>query len=70
MSNVDDQDKVLRCYTEVLGFAKKTEVPLGEFRWLTVVSPEEPNGAELVLEPDEHPVVKPYKEALLTCSPP
>ena len=49
---VDDQDKALRFYTDVLGFTKKTEIPLGEHRWLTVVSPEDPNGAELVLEPD------------------
>ncbi|GAA0907032.1 VOC family protein [Streptomyces thermoalcalitolerans] len=61
---VDDQDKALRFYTEVLGFVKKTEVPLGEHRWLTVVSPEDPDGTELVLEPDNHPAVKPYKEAL------
>ncbi|GAT79443.1 hypothetical protein STXM2123_144 [Streptomyces sp. F-3] len=61
---VDDQDKALRFYTEVLGFVKKTEVPLGEHRWLTVVSPEDPDGTELVLEPDSHPAVKPYKEAL------
>ena len=44
---VDDQDKALRFYTEVLGFEKKTEVPIGEHRWLTVVSPEEPDGVEL-----------------------
>ena len=62
---VDDQDKALRFYTEVLGFVKKTEVPLGEHRWLTVVSPEAPDGVELVLEPDEHPAVKPFKEALV-----
>jgi catechol 2,3-dioxygenase-like lactoylglutathione lyase family enzyme len=62
---VDDQDKALRFYTEVLGFQKKTEVPLGEARWLTVVSPEDPNGTELVLEPDGHPAVKPFKEALV-----
>ncbi|MCB5908653.1 VOC family protein [Streptomyces pinistramenti] len=62
---VDDQDKALRFYTEVLGFVKKTEVPLGEYRWLTVVSPEEPNGTELVLEPNGHPAVKPYTEALV-----
>jgi catechol 2,3-dioxygenase-like lactoylglutathione lyase family enzyme len=61
---VDDQDKALRFYTEVLGFVKKTEVPLGEHRWLTVVSPEAPDGVELVLEPDEHPAVKPFKAAL------
>jgi catechol 2,3-dioxygenase-like lactoylglutathione lyase family enzyme len=62
---VDDQDRALRFYTEVLGFVKKTEVPLGQHRWLTVVSPEAPDGVELVLEPDEHPAVKPFKEALV-----
>jgi catechol 2,3-dioxygenase-like lactoylglutathione lyase family enzyme len=62
---VDDQDKALRFYTEVLGFQKKTEVPLGDHRWLTVVSPEDPEGVELVLEPDGHPAVGPFKEALL-----
>ncbi|MDX6366583.1 MAG: hypothetical protein QOK30_1659 [Nocardioidaceae bacterium] len=62
---VDDQDKALRFYTEVLGFQKKTEVPLGDHRWLTVVSPEDPDGVELVLEPDGHPAVGPFKEALL-----
>ena len=63
---VDDQEKALRFYTEVLGFVKKTEVPLGEHRWLTVVSPEDPDGVELVLEPDSHPAVRPFKEALVT----
>lgn len=62
---VDDQDKALRFYTDVLGFVKKTEVPLGEYRWLTVVSPEDPDGTELLLEPDGHPAVKPYKAALV-----
>ena len=62
---VDDQDKALRFYTDILGFEKKTEVPLGEHRWLTVVSAEEPDGIELVLEPDAHPAVKPFKEALV-----
>ena len=62
---VDDQEKALRFYTEVLGFAKKTEVPLGGARWLTVVSPEAPDGVELVLEPDEHPAAKPFKAALM-----
>jgi catechol 2,3-dioxygenase-like lactoylglutathione lyase family enzyme len=62
---VDDQEKALRFYTEVLGFVKKTEVPLGEHRWLTVVSPDAPDGVELVLEPDEHPAAKPFKEALV-----
>ena len=61
---VDDQDKALRFYTEVLGFRKKTEVPLGEARWLTVVSPEAPDGPELLLEPDSHPAARPFKEAL------
>jgi catechol 2,3-dioxygenase-like lactoylglutathione lyase family enzyme len=62
---VDDQDKALRFYTEVLGFMKKTEIPLGEHRWLTVVSPQDPDGVELVLEPDNHPAAKPFKEALV-----
>ena len=62
---VDDQDKALRFYTEVLGFQKKTEVPLGEHRWLTVVSPDDRDGVELVLEPDEHPAAKPFKAALV-----
>ncbi|WP_105972405.1 VOC family protein [Streptomyces geranii] len=62
---VDDQDTALRFYTEVLGFVKKTEVPLGADRWLTVVSPEDPDGTELLLEPSGHPAVKPYKEALV-----
>ena len=62
---VDDQDKALRFYTDVLGFVKKTEVPLGAHRWLTVVSPDDPDGVELVLEPDEHPAIKPFKRALV-----
>jgi catechol 2,3-dioxygenase-like lactoylglutathione lyase family enzyme len=62
---VHNQDEALRFYTEVLGFVKKTEVPLGEDRWLTVVSPDDPDGCELVLEPDGHPAVKPFKEALV-----
>jgi catechol 2,3-dioxygenase-like lactoylglutathione lyase family enzyme len=63
--HVDDQDQALRFYTDVLGFVKKTEVPLGEHRWLTVVSPEDPDGVELVLEPSDHPAVAPYKRALV-----
>jgi len=63
---VDDQDKALRFYTEVLGFVKKTEVPLGEARWLTVVSPEETEGTELLLEPDSHPAARPFKRALMS----
>ena len=62
---VDDQDKALRFYTEVLGFIKKHDVPIGEFKWLTVVSPDDLDGTELLLEPDDHPAVKPYKEALV-----
>jgi catechol 2,3-dioxygenase-like lactoylglutathione lyase family enzyme len=62
---VDDQDKALRFYTEVLGFEKKAEVPLGEHRWLTVTSPEDPDGIELLLEPDSHPAARPFKEALV-----
>ena len=62
---VDDQDKALRFYTDVLGFEKKHDVPLGEFRWLTVVSPQDPNGTELLLEPDAHPAAKPFKNALV-----
>ncbi|MGY1803325.1 VOC family protein [Blastococcus sp. SYSU D00922] len=63
--HVDDQQKALRFYTEVLGFVKKNDVPMGEHSWLTVVSPEEPDGVELVLEPSDHPAVRPYKEALV-----
>ncbi len=62
---VDDQDKALMFYTEILGFEKKREIPLGEFRWLTVVSPEDRDGTQLVLEPDSHPAVGPFKRALV-----
>ncbi len=62
---VDDQSKALRFYTEVLGFVKKTDIPLGEHSWLTVVSPEDPDGTELSLEPDEHPAARPFKRALV-----
>lgn len=62
---VDNQDKALEFYTKVLGFVKKTEIPLGEARWLTVVSPEDPDGMELLLEPDGHPAVGPFKAALV-----
>jgi catechol 2,3-dioxygenase-like lactoylglutathione lyase family enzyme len=61
---VDDQEKALRFYTDVLGFLPKREIPLGEFRWLTVVSPADPDGVELALEPDVHPAAVPYKSAL------
>jgi catechol 2,3-dioxygenase-like lactoylglutathione lyase family enzyme len=63
--HVDDQQKALRFYTEVLGFGKKTDIPMGEHSWLTVVSPEDPDGVELVLEPSDHPAVRPYKDALV-----
>jgi len=62
---VDDQAKALAFYTGPLGFAAKADVPLGEHRWLTVVSPEQPDGVELVLEPDTHPAVGPFKAALV-----
>ncbi|RDI42043.1 VOC family protein [Nocardia mexicana] len=62
---VDDQDRALRFYTEVLGFVKKTDVPVGEYKWLTVVSPQDPDGVELLLEPDGHPAAGPFKQALV-----
>jgi catechol 2,3-dioxygenase-like lactoylglutathione lyase family enzyme len=62
---VEDQDAALAFYTEKLGFLKKTEIPIGEARWLTVVSPEDPDGTELVLEPSDHPAVRPFKAALV-----
>lgn len=62
---VDDQAKALAFYTSRLGFVKKHDIPLGEYRWLTVVSPEESDGVELLLEPDSHPAVGPYKAALM-----
>lgn len=62
---VDDQEKALRFYTETLGFVKKEDIPLGPHRWLTVVSEMDPNGVELLLEPDEHPAAKPFKDALV-----
>jgi catechol 2,3-dioxygenase-like lactoylglutathione lyase family enzyme len=62
---VDDQAKALAFYTDVLGFRPKHDVPLGEHRWLTVVSPEAPEGVELLLEPDEHPAARPFKAALV-----
>ena len=62
---VDDQAKALAFYTEKLGFTKKTDVPAGEYRWLTVVSPADPDGVELLLEPDGHPAAGPFKEALV-----
>jgi catechol 2,3-dioxygenase-like lactoylglutathione lyase family enzyme len=62
---VDDQDKALAFYTDVLGFEQKHDIPLGEHRWLTVVSADDPDGPELLLEPDAHPAVGPYRKALV-----
>ena len=65
--SIDDYDKALKFYTEVLGFAPKRDIPLGGgARWITVVSPDEPNGTELLLEPNaEYPAMKALKEALV-----
>jgi catechol 2,3-dioxygenase-like lactoylglutathione lyase family enzyme len=62
---VDDQRKALAFYTDVLGFVKKTEIPMGEVSWLTVVAPNAPGGVELALEPDSHPAAGPFKRALV-----
>ena len=62
---VDDQDKALAFYTDVLGFVKKNDIPVGEARWLTVVAPDDPKGPELLLEPDSHPAAGPFKAALV-----
>ena len=62
---VDDQQKALRFYTETLGFRLKHNIPLGEYAWITVVSPEAPEGTELVLEPAAHPAVRQYRTALV-----
>jgi catechol 2,3-dioxygenase-like lactoylglutathione lyase family enzyme len=62
---VDDQDKAVRFYSDVLGFKLKHDIPMGEHRWLTLVSPENHDGIELVLEPDAHPAAKPFKTALV-----
>jgi predicted enzyme related to lactoylglutathione lyase len=61
---VDDQDKALKFYTEALGFVKKNDIPMGEARWLTVVSPEGPDGVELLLEPMGFPPARTYQKAL------
>jgi len=61
---VDDQDKALRFYRDTLGFQPKFDIPMGEHRWLTVVSPADPDGVQLVLEPDAHPAAKKFKAAL------
>src|SRR5512136_1908851 len=61
---VDDQERALRFYTEVLGFVKMADIPMGEYRWLTVVSPDGPEGVELVLEPMGFPPARTYQKAL------
>ncbi|WP_175669495.1 VOC family protein [Burkholderia ambifaria] len=61
---VDDQDKALAFYTDILGFRLKNNVPVGEYRWLTVVSKDQPDGTELMLEPSHHRAVAPYRQAL------
>ena len=60
---VDDQDKALKFYTEVLGFVKKVDIPVGRFKWLTVVSPEDPDGTELLLEPNDNPAAKIFQKS-------
>ncbi|MBA3550000.1 MAG: VOC family protein [Nannocystis sp.] len=62
---VDDQSKALKFYTEVLGFVQKHDIPVGEFRWLTVVSPDGPDNLELVLEPNANPAARTFQESLL-----
>ena len=62
---VDDQANALRFYADVLGFQVKHDIPVGEHRWLTVVSPDAPDGVELLLEPDDHPAAKDFKAALV-----
>lgn len=62
--HVDDQTRALTFYTDVLGFALKHDVPAGEFRWLTVVGPDDPDGTQLLLEPDQHPAARAYAAAL------
>ena len=61
---VDDQEKALNFYTNILGFVKKEDVPAGEYRWLTVVSPDDQDGTELVLEPNENPTAQQFQKAL------
>ncbi|GEA86531.1 VOC family protein [Cellulomonas cellasea] len=62
---VDDQQQGLDFYTDVLGFIVKNDIPMGQFRWITLVSADDPNGPELVLEPAAHPAVPPYRSALV-----
>ncbi len=62
---VDDQQRAFEFYTRALGFLPKHDIPMGRHRWLTLVSPENPEGTELLLEPDEHPAARPWKQALV-----
>jgi glyoxylase I family protein len=61
---VEDQDRALKFYTEVLGFKKSKDVPVGEYKWLTVVSPDGPPDVELVLEPNSNPAAKAFQESV------
>ena len=61
---VRDQDEAAKFYTETLGFVKKHDVPVGEFKWLTVVSPDDPDGTELLLEPNDNPVAQEYQKGI------
>jgi len=63
---VDDQSKALKFYTEILGFQKKHEIPMGEYRWLTVVSPEGPGDVELSIEPNANPAAKTFQQAMFS----
>jgi catechol 2,3-dioxygenase-like lactoylglutathione lyase family enzyme len=61
---VDDQDKALQFYTQVLGFVKKLDIALGQYKWLTVVQPDAPDGIELLLEPNAHPAAQTFQKAM------
>ncbi|MES1038900.1 VOC family protein [Peribacillus simplex] len=63
---VQDQDKALEFYSEKLGFEKKHDVPMGKFRWITLVSPDDHDGTELLLEPNEHPAAKEYQKKIFS----
>ena len=63
---VDDRDKALEFYSKTLGFVKKHDVPVGEFRWITLVSPNDPEGTELLLEPNQHPAAKEYQQKIFS----
>ena len=65
---VDDQDKALKFYTEVLGFRKKHDIPVGEYRWITVVAPEGPDDLELALEPNANPAARTFQQAMFAQS--